>query len=157
MWLVLVMGFLACAVIALALVAGGIVLGVRRGRHSWAGLLGAVASAAFGVGLGLYAWGLGCLSLPVMDADSGGTDSAPPQPCREAGMDKAMHVRDYAVGLLPLRFECKLDGGGSYTVSSAVPGYANRGAAVFTLVGLTAAIGSAAVRGRKDPMVLKGA
>jgi hypothetical protein len=154
MWLVLFMGFLVGGVIALTLAVRGIVLGVRHGRRSRAEFLRAVALMAFGVALGMYAWGMGCLSLPVMDAESGGTDSAPPQPCREAGMDKAQHVIDSGAGLLPLRFECKLDEGGSYTVPSAVPAYVNSSTAAFILMGLVAAIGSAAVRDRRAPIHL---
>ncbi|MEO3784096.1 hypothetical protein ABGB12_12240 [Actinocorallia sp. B10E7] len=151
MWLVLFAGFLAGAAVALALVVRGIMLGVRRGRRSRSELLRAVASMAFGAALGMYAWGMGCLSLPVMDAESGGTDSAPPGPCREVGMDKATHVKNYGVGLLPLRFECELDEGGSYTVPSAVPAYVNSSTAVFILMAVAAAVGSAAVKDRKEP------
>lgn len=149
MWLVLFAGFLVGAVGALVLVVRGIMLGVRRGPRSRAEFLKAIALAASGAALGMYAWGMICLSLPVADAGSGGTDSAPPIPCREAGMDKAMHVRDYGVGLLPLAFECELAGGGSYTVPSAVPAYVNSSTAALLLLAAAAAAGSGVVRARK--------
>ncbi|WP_053852987.1 hypothetical protein [Streptomyces sp. NRRL B-24085] len=72
--------------------------------------------------LAVYAWGLLHLAGAVLEAEDGGTGSAPLPPCR--GSEQAFHVIDYSVSYLPLSFDCELKGGGSYP-AEAIPGYVN--------------------------------
>lgn len=88
--------------------------------RSLAAILGAVAAA-------LYTWGLLHVAGAVIDAEDGGADSSPLRPCRTPGQwERALHVVDYTVDYVPLRFVCETKGGGSYAAES-VPGYVNPG------------------------------
>ncbi|MCT9084790.1 hypothetical protein [Streptomyces fulvoviolaceus] len=84
-------------------------------------LAGAVAAAA-------YAWGLLHVAGAVMEAEDGGTDSAPIRPCRTAGWPERERggagIVDYSVSFVPLGFACETQGGGSYTTEH-VPAYVN--------------------------------
>src|SRR4029077_12636148 len=94
-------------------------------------------ATAFLTGAGavaIYAWGVLHVGFAVLDAEDEGTDSSPTRPCREGGLERALHVDGYRVSYVPLRFECHLENGGTYATSS-VPGYVNPAAAVL---GLTA-------------------
>ncbi|GIF64308.1 hypothetical protein Ais01nite_23430 [Asanoa ishikariensis] len=93
-----------------------------------------------GVGaVAVYAWGLLHVGYAVMRAEDGGTGASPIEPCRAAGPGLASQVDGYAVGFLPLRFECRLSGGGAFTAPS-VPGYVNPAAAVLALTAAGSAI-----------------
>ncbi|MET7488102.1 hypothetical protein [Streptomyces sp. NPDC005538] len=86
-------------------------------------LAGAAGLAAFA----LYLWGLLHLVGALLEAEDGGTDSAPLRPCRTAGRQydkKVLSVTDYSVDYVPLRFVCETADGGSY-VADTVPGYVN--------------------------------
>ncbi|MFG2751701.1 hypothetical protein OG264_01785 [Streptomyces xanthophaeus] len=114
--------------------------GLRRGAHAArlrtaAALFGAVAVA-------LYTWGLLFVAGDVLEAEDGGTDSSPVRPCRLPGEpERMLHVVDYTVDWVPLRFVCETKGSGSYSAQS-VPGYVNPAALGFALA--TAACGAAA-------------
>ncbi|MFD3454190.1 hypothetical protein ACFWVC_18690 [Streptomyces sp. NPDC058691] len=102
-----------------------------------AALLGACAVA-------MYTWGLLHVAGAVIEAEDGGTDSAPLRPCRSPGpWERALHVVDYRVEYVPLGFVCETKDGGSYTAAS-VPDYVNPAAAAFAL-GAVVCAGAAAV------------
>ncbi|MEU3985901.1 hypothetical protein AB0F77_38545 [Streptomyces sp. NPDC026672] len=99
----------------------------------------------------LYCLGLLALLLTVLDAEDGGTDSAPVRPCRSEGWrERAGGVVGYSVSFVPLAFECHTGDGGSYN-SGAVPSWINPSVLGF---GVTALGGGLAVRygfGRPTP------
>ncbi|MCW5249455.1 MULTISPECIES: hypothetical protein [unclassified Streptomyces] len=101
--------------------------------------LRAVAGCA-GVGAAaLYAWGALSVAWAVVEAEDGGTASAPMAPCRTgAEPERAARVVDYSASYLPLGFLCETGDGDGYD-SGEIPGYANPGVAVL---GLTAAAGA---------------
>lgn len=147
--LVLFLGFLGGMVIALLLIICGIVLGAFRGRHSTAFRLQAVALFAAAAAIGMYAWGLGFVGSAVLEAEDGGTDSSPLRPCRgEADAETVARVTGYQVGFMPLRFECQLEGGGSYTTSS-VPTYVNPATVALTLLAIAFGVISVTVGQRQ--------
>jgi hypothetical protein len=116
--------------------------------RSLAALLGAGAAA-------LYAWGLLGVGGAVLDAEDGGTDSAPLRPCRTPGQwERALHVVDYTVDYVPLRFVCVTKDGGSYA-AEAVPGYVNPGVVGFALAGVVCA-GTAAFASQRRGAVEPG-
>ncbi|MFC7819045.1 MULTISPECIES: hypothetical protein [unclassified Streptomyces] len=88
----------------------------------------------------LYLWGLVCVGFAAMEAEDGGTDSAPLRPCR-AGVSPELsgQVIDYSVSYLPLRFECETVDGETYG-SADVPGYVNPGVAVLALTAVASAV-----------------
>jgi hypothetical protein len=131
-------------------------VGLRRAdRVVWvrcvAALLGAVATA-------VYTWGLLLAAGAVMEAEDGGTDSAPIRSCRTTGWQErtmAGRITEYTVDYLPLRFVCETNDGGSYA-TDAVPGYVNPAALGFALAAVVSA-GTAAFaserRTEKGPAV----
>lgn len=109
-------------------------------------LLRGLALCSGALALALYCWGLLRLFGAVLEAEDGGTDSAPIRPCRtghtsQASQATGVETLGYSIGYLPLRFVCETRGGGSY-VSDSVPGYVNPGALGFALAGVTLAIGA---------------
>lgn len=90
----------------------------------------------------VYWWGVLHLVGAVVTAEDGGTDSSPLIPCREGGIERASHVVDYDVRVLPLSFTCVRSTGGGYTV--AVPGYVNPVVGVLALGAATCGILAAA-------------
>ncbi|TDC18124.1 hypothetical protein E1284_07250 [Actinomadura bangladeshensis] len=102
------------------------------------------------VATGVYVWGMLLVFSDVMSAEDGGADSSPLLPCRSAGMAKAMHVVDYGIDFVPLRFECRLNGGGSYATSS-VPAYLTPAAAALGLAGIGFRVRYAVVADRSSP------
>ncbi|MFJ9540912.1 hypothetical protein ACIRPX_27075 [Streptomyces sp. NPDC101225] len=141
--LVLFAGFLAGTATALVLVLRGLRKALSSARREPGQALRAAAFVLGGAAVGVYAWGMAHAGLAVLDAEDGGTGSSPIRPCREADPDRAVHVVDYHVGFVPLDFECRLSGGGSYTTST-VPGYVNPATAVLGLAGVVCGIFSAA-------------
>ncbi|MEH0929234.1 hypothetical protein [Micromonospora sp. CPCC 205558] len=92
------------------------------------------AALLFGAGaVAMYAWGLLHLSYAVLQAEDGGAGSSPVEPCRQAGPQMAGLVDGYDVSFLPLRFECRLTGGGTY-VTSSVPGYVTQSTIALGLI-----------------------
>ncbi|MGC4760847.1 hypothetical protein [Micromonospora trifolii] len=137
LFLGLLLAALGGAVFATALTVRGFRAMVRNSERS-----GRLRAAALLVGAGavaLYAWGLLNVGYAVLQAEDGGAGSAPVGPCREAGPQVASLVVGYDVNFLPLRFECRLTGGGAY-VTSAVPGYVNQGTAGLGLVAATCGV-----------------
>ncbi|RAO09722.1 hypothetical protein ONO23_01237 [Micromonospora noduli] len=137
LFLGLLLAALAGAVIATVLTVRGFRAMLRNSERS-----GRVRTAALLVGAGavaLYAWGLLHLGYAVMQAEDGGAGSAPVGPCRQAGPQVASRVVDYDISFLPLHFECRLSGGGTY-VTSSVPGYVNPGTAGLGLVAATCGV-----------------
>ncbi|XRQ09221.1 hypothetical protein ACN3XK_74270, partial [Actinomadura welshii] len=120
----LLFGILFGMIVAPGVVVWGVVHAVRNRRRPAERLRGA-ALLALGLALGMYTWGMAHLLPALLDAEDGGTDSSPLRPCRgDADAATVARVIDYKVGFVPLRFECRLTGGGSY-VASVVPGYVN--------------------------------
>ena len=141
--LVLYFGFLIGSGLTLILIICGVAAAIRYGRHSRAELLRAGAILALGVAVGVYTWGMGHVLLAVMNAEDGGTDSLPLLPCRgEAAPETVSKVVDYRVGWVPLRFQCLLSDGRSYT-TSAVPWYVNPVAWTFGVAGVAGLVAPA--------------
>jgi hypothetical protein len=92
------------------------------------------------VALAVYTWGLLHLAGAILDAEDGGTGSAPLPPCR--GNDQVVHVIDYSVSYFPLSFDCETKDGGSYA-SGAIPGYVNPVAVGSALAAVGCAVASA--------------
>ncbi|MGC9497945.1 hypothetical protein [Streptomyces sp. WG7] len=99
-----------------------------------------VAGVAGGAAALLYLWGLLCVGFAAMEAEGGGTGSAPLRPCR-AGVSPELSGRviDYSVSYLPLRFSCETTDGDAYD-SADVPGYVNPGVAVLALTAVAGAV-----------------
>ncbi|MEV4536195.1 hypothetical protein AB0J82_20605 [Asanoa sp. NPDC049518] len=117
-------------------------------RGSTSQRLRAVASLAGLAAVVVYAWGLLHVGYAVLRAEDGGTGSSPVEPCRAAGPSLASQVDGYDVDFLPLRFQCRLSGGGAYPAPS-VPRYVNPAAAVLVLTAAGSMIGAyASDRGR---------
>ncbi|MEU2630457.1 MULTISPECIES: hypothetical protein [Kitasatospora] len=140
MGLVLLFVSLAGSVAALTLAAVGTaaLLG-RKGRP----LRGLALVAAAGA-VAVYVCGLGPVGLDALDAGSGGTDSAPPHPCRTGPRERWMQVVDWEAGFVPVRFECRLADGGSYR-NGSVPGWVNPAAAVLGLAAAACGIAAGAL------------
>ncbi|WP_444948739.1 hypothetical protein [Micromonospora ureilytica] len=146
----LLLAALGGAVVATALTVRGF-RAVLRSKER-VGRLRAVALLAGAATVAVYAWGLLHLGYAVMQAEDGGAGSAPVGPCREAGPQVASLVIDYDVSLLPLRFECRLSGGGTY-VTSSVPGYVTPGTAGLGLVAaICGVLASTTARGGRPPV-----
>ncbi|WP_020121156.1 hypothetical protein [Streptomyces canus] len=92
--------------------------------------------------LAVYVWGLLHLVGAVLEAEDGGTGSAPLPPCR--GNEQVAQVIDYSVGYLPLSFDCETTGGGSYT-ADVIPAYVNPAAVGLALAAVGCAVSSAYV------------
>lgn len=136
LFLGLLLAVLAGAVIATVLTVRGIRAVLRNRERS-----PRLRAAALLVGAGavaMYAWGLLHLGYAVLQAEDGGAGSSPVEPCRQAGPQMAGLVVGYGVDLLPLHFECRLSGGGTY-VTSSVPGYVTPTAIVLGLVSVSCA------------------
>ncbi|MFI0479740.1 hypothetical protein [Actinomadura sp. 9N215] len=147
--LVLLLGSLVGMVVAVAVAVCGIVAVVRHGRRARAGLLRGGALLALGAAIGAYAWGAAQAGAAALEAEDGGTDSSPLRPCRgEADPATVARVVDYRVGLVPLRFECRLTGGGSYA-TSVVSGFVNPVAGLLGGAGTVGAVASAVVAERR--------
>ncbi|KQW12917.1 hypothetical protein [Streptomyces sp. Root369] len=108
---------------------------VIRGLRGFATLAGLVA-------LVVYIWGLLHLAGAFLEAEDGGTGSAPLPPC--LGNEQAVHVVDYSLSFLPLSFDCEMKGGGSYA-AAVIPGYVNPVAVGSALTAVGCAVASAYV------------
>ncbi|MFJ9004563.1 hypothetical protein [Streptomyces canus] len=104
--------------------------------------LSGFATLAGLVALVMYTWGLLHLAGAFLEAEDGGTGSAPIPPCR--GNEQVEQVIDYSVSWLPLSFDCEMQGGGSYP-AEAIPGYVNPVAVGSALAAVGCAIASASV------------
>ncbi len=122
--------FLALLLASLVGVVVAAVLARRGFARARSGRLRTVVLFAGAGAVAVYTWGLLHVGWAVLRAEDGGTGSAPIEPC--AGPPMASHVDGYAVGYLPLRFECELSGGGAY-VAPSVPGYVNPATAVLAM------------------------
>ena len=150
LFLGLLLAALGGAVIATVLTVRGFRAVFRSSERS--GRLRAVALLVGAAAVALYAWGLLHLGYAVMRAEDGGAGSSPVEPCREAGPQVASLVVGYDVSFLPLRFECRLSGGGAY-VTSSVPGYVNPGTAGLGLVAATCGVLASTTARRVRPPV----
>ncbi|GAA3794989.1 hypothetical protein ACFS5L_30705 [Streptomyces phyllanthi] len=110
-----------------------------RGSGPGPGLraLGALAGAGAAA---VYVWGLLHVVGSVVEAEDGGTNSSPIRPCRMPGREAdVVHVVDYSVQYMPLRFVCE-DGDGDGYASDDVPGYINPVVVALALTGAALAI-----------------
>ncbi|MFD9000567.1 hypothetical protein ACFV0T_06230 [Streptomyces sp. NPDC059582] len=100
--------------------------------------LAALSGAA---AVAVYAWGLLHVAGSLMEAEDGGTDSAPARPCRTSGWlerhERGIEISGYSVSYVPLGFVCETSDGGTYDV---VPGYVNPAAVGFALAGAGCAV-----------------
>ncbi|MFF0017067.1 hypothetical protein [Streptomyces sp. NPDC005374] len=101
-----------------------------------------IAVLAGTVAIAVYTWGLLHLAGAVLEAEDGGTNSAPIPPCR--GNEQAVHVIDYSVSFLPLSFDCEMTDGGSYA-SGTIPAYVNPVALGLALTAAICAVSAAYV------------
>ncbi|HLL37142.1 MAG TPA: hypothetical protein VK545_25370 [Streptomyces sp.] len=93
-------------------------------RQSLPEVLRGGAAIAAAVAAGAYGWGLLGVSGAVMQAQDGGTGSAPVQACRTPGQQADGQVTGYHVDWVPLGFVCETSDGGSHG-SGDVPAYVN--------------------------------
>ncbi|MFG3322036.1 hypothetical protein ACGF3J_28655 [Streptomyces sp. NPDC048171] len=88
----------------------------------------------------LYAWGALCVAFAVLEAEDGGTGSAPLRPCRTGEHPElSARVVGYSVSWLPLGFRCETSDGDGYA-SDGVPGYVNPATAVLALTAAGSAV-----------------
>ncbi|MGK5638828.1 hypothetical protein ACSNOK_11030 [Streptomyces sp. URMC 126] len=133
-------GILACPITLVPLLARGVVIlrGERKSPSARAKGCAFLLGAAL---LGVYAWGLTYIVGAVVESEDGGTGSSPSPPCRTGEQWQVENVTGHSVSYLPLRFECHVDKGASY--STTVPEYVNPallGCAVLTFASATAAL-----------------
>ncbi|WP_052391306.1 hypothetical protein [Streptomyces sp. NRRL B-24484] len=145
MGLLLLFLSLAGFVAAVALAAAGTSALLGRGGkplpgRPWRGLARVAAAGA----LAVYVCGLGPVGLDALDAGDGGTDSAPPHPCRTGPQERWIHVVDWEAGFVPVRFECHLPDGGSYR-NDSVPGWVNPAATALALAAAACGIAAGAM------------
>lgn len=134
--LILVAPIVALALTGYGLGRAGAWRGGRQARlRTAAALLGAVAIC-------VYALGMLCVALAVLDAEE-----SPLRPCGPGHRVEMERVIDYSVDYLPLRFVCETTYGGDYT-AEAVPGWVNPAAAVLAL-GAMSCVGTAVVEGER--------
>ncbi|WP_318218028.1 hypothetical protein [Streptomyces sp. SCL15-6] len=113
--------------------------GVRAPRRPGAPFR-VVAQVAGGAAALLYVWGALCVLSAVMEAEDGGTGSAPMRPCRTgASPELSGRVVGYSVSYLPLRFRCETGDGAGYA-SADIPGYVNPGLAGLALTAVASAV-----------------
>ncbi|MFD5709318.1 hypothetical protein ACFWHW_02820 [Streptomyces pharetrae] len=91
-------------------------------RQSLPEVLRGGSAIAAAVAAGAYGWGLVGVTGALVDAQDGGTGSAPVRACRTAGQRADGQVTGYRVDWLPIRFVCETSDGGSFG-SGAVPAY----------------------------------
>ncbi|MFC8226337.1 hypothetical protein [Streptomyces sp. NPDC057287] len=149
LFLLLLLAVLAGAVLAVLLLVRGLRAVVRSGDRSGPSWARAAALLTGAAALALYVWGMAHVEIAVLDAEDGGTDSAPIGPCREDGPESAERVDGYDVGWIPLRFDCHLTGGGTYTTST-VPGYVNPATALLALTAAVSGIFAVGAAERAD-------
>jgi hypothetical protein len=121
----------------------------RAGRDVRLRCLAALLAAG---AVAVYTWGLVVVGLTALDASDGGADSAPVRPCRSGvPRERALHVVDYTVDYVPLRFVCETDEGADYA-ADAVPGYVNPAALALAATATVAlAATTATARSRRGP------
>ncbi|GGO09082.1 hypothetical protein [Micromonospora parathelypteridis] len=149
LFLVLLLAALAGATTATVLTVRSLRAVFREGGRDRPGWLRTAALLAGAGTVAMYAWGLLHLGYAVLRAEDGGAGSFPIEPCREAGPQRASQVNGYEVSYLPIRFECRLTGGGTY-VTSAVPGYVNPSTTVLGLLTATCGV-LAATTAQREP------
>lgn len=152
MLLVVVLSITACALLGKG--CGSLAeKGLRRtslptALRGFAAIAGAGAAAVYG-------WGLLGVAGAIMEAEDGGTDSAPNPACRTAGWLERERsgngIVDYSVSWVPLDYVCETKGGGTYTTDD-VPGYVNPAVVGFGL----AAAGCAISAGYVSELRLRG-
>ncbi|QIJ66560.1 hypothetical protein G7Z13_13530 [Streptomyces sp. JB150] len=117
--------------------------GPRREEELPRVLRGAAAVAA-SVAFAVYGWGLLGLAGALMDAEDGGTGSAPVRPCQASGWEQGAGVVGYDVTWVPLAFVCETSDGGSHG-SGDVPAYVNPLVFVFGVAAAGGALSAAYV------------
>ncbi|GCB48992.1 hypothetical protein [Streptomyces sp. NL15-2K] len=152
MLLVVVLSITACALLGRG--CGSLAeKGLRR--TSLPKALRGFASISGAGAVAVYAWGLLGVAGAIMEAEDGGTDSAPNRACRTSGWLERERsgdgIVDYSVSWAPLDYVCETKGGGSYTTDD-VPGYVNPAVVGFGL----AAAGCAISAGYVTELRLRG-
>lgn len=109
--------------------------------------LRALGLLASGLALATYAWGLVHVLGGWMEAEDGGTDSAPMRPCRDhLEKERALQVVGYDLDVVPPGFSCELSDGTSVEIP-VVPAYVTPTVIVLGAVGLAGLV----VSGRRQP------
>lgn len=140
MWLLSLLFVVVLAACGFGLVGygfGAVADGMAGLREPPAVLRG-IAALAGACAVVVYAWGLLHVVGALLEAEDGGTDSAPVRSCRTPGWE-ARDISGYHVSFVPLGFVCETGDGGTYD-NGDVPGYVNPAAAVFALAGAGGAV-----------------
>jgi hypothetical protein len=98
----------AALVVTVALARWGYAAGRARLRRTGGRIwLWNIATILGAIAVFWYAVGLLAVGTAIVSAEDGGTDSSPLRPCRAPGQEeRALHVIDYSVRFVPLRFVC---------------------------------------------------
>lgn len=124
---------------------GGQSLGGGLRRDDRVAVVRGLAALAAALALGAYGWGLLGVGGAVLEAEDGGTGSAPLRPCRAEGWEReAAAVVGYRVRWVPLEVVCETSDGGSYG-SGDVPAYVNPLVFVFGVAAAGGALSCAYV------------
>ncbi|WP_406366383.1 hypothetical protein [Streptomyces sp. NBC_00645] len=143
MWFLTLLFLVIAAVTAFGLVGYGCSVLARRGERRVEATVALRTLAAFSgaAAIAVYAWGLLHVAGSLMEAEDGGTDSAPARPCRTSGWlerhERGIEISGYSVSYVPPGFVCETSDGGSYDI---VPRYIGPAALGFALAGAGCAV-----------------
>lgn len=143
MWFLSLLFLVIAAVTVFGLVGYVCSVLARRGERRVEPTMALRMSAALAgaAAIAVYAWGLLHVAGSLMEAEDGGTDSAPARPCRTSGWlerhERGIEISGYSVSYVPLGFVCETSDGGSYDI---VPGYVDPAAVGFALAGAGCAV-----------------
>ncbi|MFF9215716.1 hypothetical protein [Streptomyces viridosporus] len=133
---------------------GSVADGLSGLKERGPAVLRGTAALAGACALAVYAWGLLGVAGAWMEAEDGGTDSAPVRSCRTPGwLERSaagVEITGYRVSVVPLGFVCETSDGGSYD-NGDVPGYVNPAALGLALAAAVCAVsaGYASERGAR--------
>ncbi|MER5993073.1 hypothetical protein [Streptomyces viridosporus] len=133
---------------------GSVADGLAGRKERRPAVLRGTAALAGACALAVYTWGLLGIAGAWMEAEDGGTDSAPVRSCRTPGwLERSaagVEITGYRVSVVPLGFVCETSDGGSYD-NGDVPGYVNPAALGLALAAAVCAVsaGYASERGAR--------
>ena len=151
MWIVPVIGLLALVgllAIVVMFLRGAVELATPATWKVPGATLRALGLLAGGLALGTYAWGLVHVVGGWLEAEDGGTDSAPLRPCRDhLERERALQVVGYDLDVLPPGFSCELVDGTSVDIP-VVPAYVTPAVIVLGAIALASLAASGRSRSR---------